>query len=81
MLGLSNVCTEQIFDSRLFMHNKIFFGKTVLEVCIPHLYASFGTFCAQIVQYFGHFILIESVAQDFIHMTYSRNTEGLFKET
>ena len=28
------------------------FGKTLIEVCSPHLYASFGTFCVQIGQLF-----------------------------
>ena len=28
------------------------FEKTLLEVCSPHLYASFGTFCVQIGQSF-----------------------------
>ena len=28
------------------------FGKTLIKVCIPHLYASFGNFCAQIGQLF-----------------------------
>ena len=31
-----------------YILNKIFFGKTVIEVCSPYLYASFGTFFAQI---------------------------------
>ena len=26
------------------------FGKTLIEVCSPHLYASYGTFCVQIGQ-------------------------------
>ena len=28
------------------------FGKTLIELCIPHLYASFGTLCVQIGQLF-----------------------------
>ena len=30
----------------------IFFEKTLIEICSPHLYASFGTFCVQIGQLF-----------------------------
>ena len=41
------VCTERIFDSRPFMCN-----KTPIEDGSSHLYASFGTFCAQIGQLF-----------------------------
>ena len=33
------------------VHN--IFGKTLTEVCSPHLYTSFGTFCVQIGQYFA----------------------------
>ena len=29
-----------------------YFWKTLIEVCSPHLYCSFGTFCAQIGQLF-----------------------------
>ena len=29
------------------------FGKTLIEVCSLHLYASFGTFCVQIGQIFA----------------------------
>ena len=32
------------------MYNNIFFIKTFLETYSPHLYASFGTFCAEIGQ-------------------------------
>ena len=46
------ICTEGFFDSRPFMYNSIFLKKTLVEVCIPHLYASFGTFCVQIGQLF-----------------------------
>ena len=45
-------CTERTFDSRPFMYNKIFLKKTLIEFCSLHLYASFGTFCVQIVQFF-----------------------------
>ena len=45
-------CNERIFDSPPFIYNKIFLKKTLVEVCSPHLYASFGTFCAQIGQLF-----------------------------
>ena len=46
------VCTERIFDDRPLMYNKIFLKKNLIEVCSQHLYASFGTFCAQIGQLF-----------------------------
>ena len=47
-----NVCTEWLFDSRPFMHNKTFLKKHI-EVCSPHLYASFGAFWVQIGQLFA----------------------------
>ena len=46
------ICIEWIFDSRPFMCNKTFFEKTLIEVGSSHLYASFGTFCVQIGQFF-----------------------------
>ena len=50
---MSYVCTEWTFESRPFMYiQKNFFGKTIIEVCTPCLYASFGTLCAQIGQLF-----------------------------
>ena len=52
VLGITYVCTELVFDSRLLMYNKICFEKNVIEGCSPHLYASFGTFCVQIGQSF-----------------------------
>ena len=52
--GIIYVCTEQIFDSRLLMYNKIFFRKTPIEVCSPYLNASFDsdTFYVKIGQLF-----------------------------
>ena len=47
------VCTEGIFDSRPFMYlQENIFEKTLTEVNISYLYASFGTFCVQIGQFF-----------------------------
>ena len=40
-------CTERIFDN---IYNKIFLKKILIEACSPHLYASFGIFCAKIGQ-------------------------------
>ena len=37
----------------MFMYKKNIFEKKLLEACSPHLYASFGTFCVQIVQLFA----------------------------
>ena len=34
------------------MHKKLFLKKTLIEVCIPHLYASFGKICVEIGQLF-----------------------------
>ena len=50
--GITIVCTDRIFDSRQYIYKKIFLKKTPLEVCSPHLYASFGTFYAKIGQLF-----------------------------
>ena len=48
------LCTERIFDSRLFMYiQQNIFGKTPIGICSPHFYASFGTFCVQIGQLFA----------------------------
>ena len=46
------VCNKRIFDSRTFMHHKIFKKTTYIEVGSSHIYASFGTFCVQIGQLF-----------------------------
>ena len=46
------VCTERIFDSRLFMDHKISFEKTLIEGGSSHIYASFGTSCAKFGQLF-----------------------------
>ena len=46
------LCTEQIFDSRPVMNNKIFMKKNLKEVDTSHLYASFGTFFFQICYLF-----------------------------
>ena len=51
-LGITNVCTERFFDSQPFIYSKVFLKKTLIEVCSPYLWASFGTFCVQIGQSF-----------------------------
>ena len=38
-------------DIHVYVQQNIF-EKTHIEVCIPYIYASFGTFCAQIGQLF-----------------------------
>ena len=43
--------TDSIKINRPFMYSKIFFEKTLIEVCSPHLFASFGTFCVKIGQF------------------------------
>ena len=47
--GIAYVCTERNFAP--IQQN--FFEKTSKEVCSPDLYASFGTFCAEIGQIFA----------------------------
>ena len=45
------------------------FGKRLMEVCSPHLYASFGTFCVQIGQVIAaHWVFIRN-RRHFTSMT------------
>ena len=44
------VCTEHISNSPPFMWNNFFLKKTVIEVHISHIQASFGIFYVQIGQ-------------------------------
>ena len=39
------------------------FGKISIEVCSPHLYASFGTFCVQIGQLFATHCVFEHLEE------------------
>ena len=51
--GITYVCTERVFDSRLLLYNIIFLEKKpLIEGCSSHFYASFGTFYAKIGRLF-----------------------------
>ena len=50
----------------MLMHNKVFIGKTLIEVCSLHLYASFGTFCIQIGQLFAPLLFFKH-SEEFLN--------------
>ena len=62
------VRTERISDRRPFMHNKMFFEKTLIEVGSSHLYASFGTFCVLGNQRINS--SLKNVGSDFFQIFY-----------
>ena len=52
MISLCNICNTVQNKTFGVYNDRMFLKKTLIKVCSPHIYTSFGTFCVQIGQLF-----------------------------